>query len=435
MMGILGLMMIISFVMWPIIYVMVIFTSFFFFFFFFSELDEWFFSYIFFIDLLGWCMVILSLWIGGLMLIASYNVIVFFGGALFSYLLIILIFFLLLTFMVHDYMMFYIFFEGSLIPIFLLILGWGYQPERLQAGIYMLFYTLFGSLPLLLSFMNFDNLMMSMSYMLSDYNIVSFFIFFCTIFGFLIKMPMFMVHLWLPSAHVEAPISGSMMLAGVLLKLGGYGLMRTMKFFKLVLVNFSFCFISLSLFSFIYISLMCLRQYDLSALIAYSSVAHMSLVICGLMMCGVWGYSGSLIMMLGHGLCSSGLFCLANVVYERLGSRSIVINKGLLLLFPGMGLWWFLLCICNMAAPPSLNLVGELSLMMSIVGWEGCLGIILFLGSFFSGCYTIYMYSATQHGGGLYTYSLYDCKVREYLLMLLHWFPLNFMILKMDFFI
>ena len=115
------------------------------------------------------------------------------------------------------------------------------------------------------------------------------------------------------------------------------------------------------------VSLICLRQTDIKALIAYSSVAHMGLVLAGIGSLSAWGFRGAVVVMVGHGLCSSGLFCLANIVYERLGSRSLYIRKGLLNFMPRIGLWWFLLRIGNIAAPPRLNLLGEIQLITAVV--------------------------------------------------------------------
>lgn len=160
------------------------------------------------------------------------------------------------------------------------------------------------------------------------------FFYFCIVFAFLVRIPLFLVHLWLPKAHVEAPISGSMILAGVLLKLGGYGLIRVMIF----LVNFSFnlniFWISISLLGGFLVRLVCLRQTDLKSLVAYSSVAHMGIVVCGIITVNYWGFCGSYVLMIAHGLCSSGLFCLVNIVYERTGSRSLLVNRGLMCLMP-----------------------------------------------------------------------------------------------------
>nr|QFG40107.1 NADH dehydrogenase subunit 4 [Alpheus bellulus] len=393
-------------------------------------------SSMFGVDFVGYILILLSFWIMGLVCSASQKVFDLnnFSRA-FLLVCVFLVLSLVLTFSSVDYLTFYVFFESSLIPTMILILGWGYQPERLQAGVYMLFYTLFASLPLLVSLLVLygegGTLVMCLVPASGDVGFLSYVWYFCTVFAFVVKLPMFMVHLWLPKAHVEAPVAGSMVLAGVLLKLGGYGLLRVSGIFAGAANGFSWIWVSLGVMGGVLVSLICLRQTDIKALIAYSSVAHMGLVLAGVSTLGVWGASGAVVVMVGHGLCSSGLFCLANVAYERLGSRSLYISKGLLNFMPSMALWWFLLSIGNMAAPPSLNLLGEIELITSVVSWSGLSIISIALLSFFSVSYSLYMYSLSQHGK--YYSSVFSCcsgKVREYLVMALHWLPLNVLILK-----
>nr|YP_009745457.1 NADH dehydrogenase subunit 4 [Epophthalmia elegans]QIH29903.1 NADH dehydrogenase subunit 4 [Epophthalmia elegans] len=390
-------------------------------------------------DNLSYGLILLSFWICCLMLLASsgiYNSNNF--SPLFLFMTIFLLLSLILAFMSLSLFSFYLFFESSLIPTFFLVLGWGYQPERVQAGIYLLFYTLFASLPLLISLFCLYKWFYTLNlFMYSYIHTFSFsiFIYLPLVFAFLVKMPMFIFHLWLPKAHVEAPVSGSMILAGVLLKLGGYGLFRVFGCIFFLGKVYNFMWVGIALLGGFIVSLICLCQMDMKSLIAYSSVAHMGIALAGIMTMTYWGMSGAYSLMIAHGLCSSGLFCLANISYERLGSRSMMINKGLMNIMPSMCLWWFLLSSSNMAAPPTLNLLSEISLLNSIISWSWVTIYSLVLLSFFSAAYTLYLYSYTQHGK--YFSSLYSCNsgfYREYLLLLLHWLPLNFIILKPDLF-
>nr|AFK30569.1 NADH dehydrogenase subunit 4 [Drosophila formosana] len=392
-------------------------------------------SYFLGCDMLSYGLILLSLWICSLMLLASEGVYKYNNYKnLFLLNVIMLLLLLVLTFSSMSLFMFYLFFESSLIPTLFLILGWGYQPERLQAGIYLLFYTLLVSLPMLVGIFYLMNKMGTMNfYLMNNFMFNYDLLYFCMMCAFLVKMPMFLVHLWLPKAHVEAPVSGSMILAGIMLKLGGYGMLRVISLLQLMNMKYSFIWVSISLVGGVLVSFVCLRQTDLKALIAYSSVAHMGIALAGLLTMSYWGLCGSYSLMIAHGLCSSGLFCLANVSYERLGSRSLLINKGLLNFMPAMALWWFLLSSANMAAPPTLNLLGEVSLLNSIVSWSWVSMIMLSFLSFFSAAYTLYLYSFSQHGkifSGVYSFS--GGKIREYLLMLLHWLPLNLLILKSE---
>nr|UFR82911.1 NADH dehydrogenase subunit 4 [Protaetia speciosa jousselini] len=392
-------------------------------------------SYFLGCDLLSYIMILLSFWICSLMLLASekvYSTNYYYN--LFMLMLVLLMICLYMTFSSMNLFVFYLFFEMSLIPTLILIMGWGYQPERLQAGVYLLFYTLFASLPMMISLFYYYEYYNSLDFFYLTYLLDNVFIYLCMNMVFFIKMPMYFVHLWLPKAHVEAPVAGSMILAGVMLKMGGYGLMRLMSIFLSVGMKINIIFIIISMVGGFLVSLICLRQSDMKSLIAYSSVAHMGLVLSGIMTMSYWGMCGALVMMVAHGLCSSGLFCLANISYERLLSRSLFLNKGLLNLMPVMSMWWFLFSCCNMAAPPSLNLLGEIMLINSLVSWSSTLMLFLMLISFFSAAYSLYLYSYSQHGmlySGMYSY--WNGTVREYLLLFLHWLPLNILVLKSEY--
>lgn len=392
-------------------------------------------SYGFGIDLVTFCILLLTSWILFLIVMARPKI-KFLNNYSHEFLLILYLIFILLIFSFRtiNLFIFYLYFESRIIPTIFLIFGWGYQPERFIAGLYLLFYTLFASFPLLLCiFYLYENCFTIFFYLihLSDFNI---YIYISLILAFLVKMPMVFVHFWLPKAHVEAPVSGSMILAGVLLKLGGYGLFRVFYFIKYY--EYNFIFIILRLFGTFIVGFLCLIQVDIKSIIAYSSVAHMGLVICGIITCNYFGLLGSLVLIIGHGLCSSGLFALANILYERSHSRSLFINKGYITYIPTISIFWFIFCINNMASPPSLNLLGEILLINRIIRWRYFTCLYLGFSSFLGCCYRIYLYSIVQHGN-IYSGLKIESRgnIREFLILFFHWFPLNILFLKSDIFV
>nr|YP_002922043.1 NADH dehydrogenase subunit 4 [Lutjanus sebae]ACN97669.1 NADH dehydrogenase subunit 4 [Lutjanus sebae] len=346
--------------------------------------------------------------------------------------------FLIMAFGATEVIMFYVMFEATLIPTLFLITRWGNQTERLNAGTYFLFYTLAGSLPLLVALLLLQNSTGTLSLLTLQYSdplqLTSYgdkMWWAGCLLAFLVKMPLYGVHLWLPKAHVEAPVAGSMVLAAVLLKLGGYGMMRMLVMLDPLTKELSYPFIILALWGVIMTGSICLRQTDLKSLIAYSSVSHMGLVVGGILIQTPWGFTGALILMIAHGLTSSALFCLANTNYERTHSRTMVLARGLQIALPLMTTWWFIASLANLALPPLPNLMGELMIITSLFNWSWWTLILTGAGTLITAGYSLYMFLMTQRGPlPAHIIALDPSHSREHLLMALHLLPLILLILK-----
>nr|AFL55724.1 NADH dehydrogenase subunit 4 [Lasiopodomys mandarinus]QRV60540.1 NADH dehydrogenase subunit 4 [Lasiopodomys mandarinus]QRV60553.1 NADH dehydrogenase subunit 4 [Lasiopodomys mandarinus]QRV60566.1 NADH dehydrogenase subunit 4 [Lasiopodomys mandarinus] len=393
------------------------------------------FSTMFSTDPLSAPLLVLTTWLLPLMLLASQNHIKKepeHSKKSYISLLICLQTMLVMTFSANELIMFYILFEATLIPTLVIITRWGNQTERLNAGIYFLFYTLGGSIPLLIALIFIQNSTGTLNFMLMMMNSSSTnqtwsnnILWLASIMAFMIKMPLYGVHLWLPKAHVEAPIAGSMILAAVLLKLGGYGMMRVSTMLDPMTKYMAFPFILLSLWGMIMTSSICLRQTDLKSLIAYSSVSHMALVITAIMIQTPWSFMGATTLMIAHGLTSSLLFCLANTNYERIHSRTMIMTRGLQTVLPLMATWWVVASLANLALPPSINLVGELIITISLFSWSSPSIILLGTNILITSLYSMHMIIVTQRGKLTnHMINLQPSHTRESTLMTLHTLPL-----------
>nr|BBU25614.1 NADH dehydrogenase subunit 4 [Pseudomugil gertrudae] len=346
--------------------------------------------------------------------------------------------FLILAFSATEMIMFYVMFEATLIPTLIIITRWGNQTERLNAGTYFLFYTLAGSLPLLVALLLLQKSSGTLSlltlYYTSPIQLHTYadkLWWAGCLLAFLVKMPLYGAHLWLPKAHVEAPIAGSMILAAVLLKLGGYGMIRMMMMLEPLTKQVSYPFIIFALWGLIMTGLICLRQTDLKSLIAYSSVGHMGLVAAGILIQTPWGFAGALVLMIAHGLTSSALFCLANTNYERTHSRTMILARGMQMVLPLMTTWWFISSLANLALPPLPNLMGELMIITSLFNWSLWTLLLTGAGTLITAGYSLYMFLMTQRGPlPSHIISIDPSYSREHLLIILHILPLLLLILK-----
>lgn len=335
----------------------------------------------------------------------KWNVLLFF-----LFLMLLSLFF---TFRLTSFLLFYLFFEFVVIPTFIIIISWGYRFGRVQAAFFMFLYTFLSSLPLLifLILLFFDGVRLFFFFNFFSFSLkISYFywwLFFLLVF--IVKLPLFILHLWLPKAHVDAPLLGSIILAGVLLKIGGYGAYKSMIYFYFYLFNISCWLISYSIFGGLLIGIICLRQIDVKRLIAFSSVVHMGPVFCCIVLISYHGLLGSYWIMVSHGFCSACIFFILNVVYLIIGSRRIFFLRGGINYFPFFTMIWFFFCLANMGFPPTFNFFSEIIIMVGVFYYRNFIIFLFFFLLLVRGFYNIFIYLFLNHGGE--KYMLFNLKV------------------------
>lgn len=345
-----------------------------------------------------------------------------------SYLIIVLLLetLLLAVFLVLDILLFYIFFESILPPLFLLIGLFG-SSNKVRASFYLFLYTLLGSLFLLLSILTMSSIMGTTDFdalYKTNFNYsTQLFLFYGIFIAFAVKTPTIFLNTWLLKAHVESPLGGSIILAGIVLKLSLYGI------FRLILpllckasIDYTYIIYLIGVITIIYASFSTLRTIDIKELIAYSSVSHAAVYLIGVFSNTIQGIEGGITLGLAHGFVSSGLFiCAGGVLYDRSGTRLITFYRGAAQLMPLFALLFFILSLGNAGTPLTLNFVGEFMCLYGTFEKLPLLGALASSSIVFSAAYTMFMFNRIAFGGSFskyFTVSVADLNKREFLILL-----------------
>ena len=306
------------------------------------------------------------------------------------------------VFMALDLVLFYLFFEGGLIPMFLIIGIWGGE-NRLYATFKFFLYTLAGSVLMLLAIIYIISKVKSGNIeLISDFTFdqqIELILFLCFFASFAVKVPMFPFHTWLPDAHVQAPTSGSVILAGVLLKLGAYGFIRlSLPFFEYASIYFQPMIFALSCVAIVYTSIVALRQLDMKKMIAYSSVAHMGFVTIGIFTLTQDGINGAYFQMISHGIVSAALFLIVGVVYERHHTRMISDYSGVTNVMPKYSFFFMIFMLSSVGLPGTSGFVGEFLVIMSTISVSVYLTFFTAIGVILGASYMLLLYKNVNFG-------------------------------------
>jgi NADH-quinone oxidoreductase subunit M len=323
-----------------------------------------------------------------------------------------------------DAVLFYVFFEGTLIPMFIIIGVWG-GPNRVYAAVKFFLYTLFGSLLMLIALLYLYN-KSGGSFAITDWHklplplAVQIALFFGFLFAFAVKVPMWPVHTWLPDAHTEAPTGGSVVLAAILLKLGAYGFVRfTLPILPDASKHLAWLMIALSLVAIAYIGLVTLVQTDMKRLIAYSSVSHMGFVTLGFFVFNAYGVEGGLIQMISHGFVSAALFLCVGVLYDRMHTRMLGDYGGVVNTMPKFASFMMLFAMANSGLPATSGFVGEFMVIMGAMKASFWLAFVAATTLVLGAAYTLWMYKRVIFGSVAndHVAALKDLNIREFIVL------------------